>query len=288
MNNAYRNFMKQQCLSEQARQAFYDGIQRSAGKRACGPLLKAAVIAACILLMVPITIFAAETIFNSSIIEIISGETSTGKLGTGVEASYPEVSSRALSEFSEEVRTMDEYTVVAYDSWQEAEEALGITLVKNALLFGETIKKESAYDLRSAGIGKRAQCHTIYNGMDHQLYRATLAAAYRYEQTHITLRATVTCQHPGIPEEKEYEMHWSGVTYEDADVAEISQQQYAAANGIQATIVTVTRTKNKGASYRAYFAANGASYIITAKTYDRNYMEETKAILEDILEAFVF
>ena len=288
MNNAYRNFMDQQCLSEQAKQAFYYNLQRAERKKPYRFLLKAAVVAACIILMIPITVFAIEAIFDISIVEIISGNTTTGKFGTGIEVSYPNVSSRPLSDFSEEIQTTDEHTTVIYNSWREAEEELGITLVNNTILSDENISKAYIYNLKSAGISNRVHCYAVYNGMDSQLYRARLTAAYRYKEMQITLKATVTCEHPGILPEKENQLHWSGVMYENHDVAEILQEEYVASNGIPATIIMISKTKNNDRDYRAYFTANGVSYIITVSPYDRKHPEEARDVLVDIIEAFTF
>lgn len=290
MNNSYRSFMEQQCLSKQAKQAFYYNLQRGGHKNSLRIPIKAAAIAVCVILLIPITVFAAETIFDIGIIEIISGRTSSGKYGgrNGFETSYPSVSSRPLSDFSEKIRSVDGHTSTVYESWKAAEEDLGIILVNNTILSNESITKAYTYNLKAAGIKRPVHCYAVYNGKDHQLYRAVLTAAYRYKETHIALRATVTCKHPGIPAEEEHLLHRLGVTYESNDVTEIFREPYAAANGIRATIITVTHSANNKADYRACFAANGVSYIITASSYDLNDTEEAKYVLTDIIEAFVF
>lgn len=288
MNNAYRNFMDQQCLSEQAKQAFYYNLQRAERKKPYRFLLKAAVVAACIILMIPITVFAIEAIFDISVVEIISGNTITSKFGTGFAVNYPSVSSRPLSDFSEDIQTMDGRTTAIYNSWKEAEVELGITLVNNTILSNENISKAYVYNLKSAGISKRVHCYAVYNGMDSQLYRAEVTAAYRYKEMRVTLNATVTCEHPGIPPERENQLHWSGVMYGNHDVAEVSQEEYVASNGIPATIITISKTRNNDRDYRACFATNGVSYIITVSPHDLNHPEEARDVLIDIIEAFTF
>lgn len=288
MNNTYRKVMEEQYLSEQAKQAIYSNLQKKEAVSKQPFFLRAAIVAVCILLMVPVTAHAVKNIFGISIVEIIKGNTSTRKLGTGYEVNYPELTSRQLSDFPEEIQTMENYRLVIYDSWQEAEEELGITLVNNPFLFGGSVAKERSYDLKEEGIGQRVHCFGQYNGLDDQFYRATITAAYRYDNMFITLRSTVTCEHPAISKEREYEMHWHGVRYEDRDVDEIVQEQYLAENGINATVITVDRNRGKSTDYEATFSANGASYRITIHSYDHNQDAEVKDTLINILEGFVF
>ena len=288
MNNTYRKMMEEQCLSEQAKQNIYRNLQEKETVKTQPFLLRAAIVAMCILLMVPITAYAVKTIFGMSIVEIIKGNTSTEKLGTGYEVDYPDLYSRELSEFPEEIQCMEDYRLSIYDSWQEAEEELGVTLVNNTFLFSKGVTKERSYNLREEGIGQRVHCFGQYNGLDNQFYRATITAAYRYDDMFITLRSTVTCEHPAISKEDEYQMHWHGVLYEDRDVEEIIQEQYIAENGINATLITVDRDRGKSTDYEAAFSAKGASYRITIHSYDNKQDAEVKETLINILESFVF
>lgn len=286
MNYAYRKMMEQQCLSDQAKQAVYRKLQEK--KKAQPFFLRAAIMAACILLTVPVTVYAVKTIFGSGVVKIVEGDTSTGKFGTGFEVRYPESTSRKLSDFPEEIQTMEDYRLVVYDTWQEAEEALGITLVNNTFLLDKGVTKERLYNLKDEGIFQPAHCYASYNGLDNQFYRATVTAAYRYDNLSVTLKSTVTCEHPAISKEEEYEMHWNGFLYEDRDVDEITQEQYFANNGINATVITIDRAGSRSTDYAAVFSANGASYRITVHAYEEGKDEEAKNALERILEGFVF
>jgi oligopeptide transport system permease protein len=69
---------------------------------------------------------------------------------------------------------------------------------------------------------------------------------------------------------------------------EITQEQYTAANGIVANIVTITRKNGPLTNYDATFAANGASYRLTISTYTPNRGAEAKEKLIEILEGFSF
>ena len=135
MNNTYRKVMEQQCLSDQAKQDIFRKLQRKEEVKTQSFFLRAAIVAACILLMVPVTAYAVKTIFGMSVVEIIKGNTKTGKFGTGYEVDYPDLHSYQLSDFPEEIQHMEDYRLAIYDSWQDAEEELGITLVNNTFLF---------------------------------------------------------------------------------------------------------------------------------------------------------
>lgn len=288
MNNPYRNMMEQQHLSEQSKQAFYYNLQHSEHKKKRSFIPKMAAVAVCILLLIPITVYAVEHIFGVSLVEMITGISSRGKDAIGYEVTYPELSNRPLSDFPEEIQTMENYRLAVYDSWQDAEEELGITLVNNTFLFDESVTKERTYNLKEEGIFQRAHCFGQYNGLDNQFYRATIAAAYRYDNMLITLRSTVTCDHPAISEEESKDLHWSSAYYEIEDLEQISQEGYTTTNGITANIVTVDRTGSKSTDYEATFSANGASYRITIHSYKAGRDAEVKDTLIKILEGFLF
>ena len=99
MNNTYRKVMEQQYLSDQARQTIYRKLQRKEEVKTQPFVLRAAIVAACILLMIPVTAYAVKTIFGVSVVEIIKGNTKTGKFGTGYEVDYPDLYSYQLSDF---------------------------------------------------------------------------------------------------------------------------------------------------------------------------------------------
>lgn len=288
MNNPYRNLMEQQHLSEQAKQAFYYNLQHSKQTKSHTFIPKIAAITACILLLIPITAYAVEQIFGVSLVEMITGISSSGKDAVGYEVTYPELSNRPLSDFPEEIQIMDGNKLSTYSSWVQAEEELGITLVNNHFFADEEVTNEYAYDLKEEGIFKRVHCFAYYNGLDNQFYRASITAAYRYDNMHITLRSTVTCDHPAISAEESKALHWSSAYYETEDVEQISQEEYTTTNGITANIVTVDRTGSKSTDYEAAFSANGASYRITIHSYETGRDAEVKDTLINILEGFIF
>ena len=290
MSNSYYEMMRQQSMSPEGKQAFYYKLtQKSCGKATV--YVKRAVIAAvCIALLVPVTVLAVESIFGISIVKRVTGMLSVGREGVGYEITYPEALSRPLTDFAQELQTFDGHVTKAYDTWQDAEAELGITLLNNPVLQREGVQKEPSYNLREIGLGPRVHCFASFSGLDGQLYRATVTAGYRYDNMSVTVGSVVTCEHPKITAEEERDMHWVRVLYEQTDIEEITQEQYTAANGITATIVSIEKTKGGMQEYEATFSANGASYRITvdpnARNGDRN--EAAKAYLIEILNGFVF
>ncbi len=288
MTNAYRKFMKQQHMSEQAKQAFYYNLQRTGNHKKHSFIPKIAIVAACILILVSATVYAAENIFGISFVKVITGVTSNGQSGTGYEVTYPVFDNRPLSDFSEEIQRVDGYKLETYSTWQQAEKKLGLTLVNNSFLQGEMLTKAYAYDLKEEGIYAPVHCYASYTGEDHQLYRAEIAAAYGYKNIYITIRTIVTCAHPAISQEEMQQMHGSSVIYKTENVEKITQEQYTAANGVKATVVTVDQIGGKPTRYEAGFSANGASYRITVNGSRTGQDEEAKNTLIQILEGFVF
>ena len=288
MNNAYRKMMEQQCLPDGAQQAFYEKMQGVQQRKRTPVYVKAIAIAACVCLMVPITALAVENIFGISIVQVIEDFTLFGRPGTGYKTNYPNMVSRPLSDFPEEIQKIDGYVQKTYTSWEDAERELGVKLFGNTFFSEREMGKDYPYLLENEGVKGRQHCFVTYNGMDGQFYRATITAAYRYQDMHVTVRSTVTVDHPAISEERESDMHWGSVLYENDDVEEIIQEQYAAENGINATLVAVDWTGVHGTDYEASFSANGASYRITARSYDPDRDVEAKAMLIEILEGFVF
>lgn len=289
MNDAYRALMGRQCMPEESKQAMINNLLQNQERNSRPFYLTMANMAMCILLMIPITVLAVDSIFGISIVEIVRGNTTTNKFETGYEVNYPGIARYQLSDFSEEIRTMEDYRLVAYDTWQQAEEALGITLMNNTFLFDKSVTKARTYNLKGQGIPDPVHCFTEYNGLDNQFYRAIVRAAYHYHDTHITIHCIVTCDHPAISDEDASGIHSFRVMHNDYLVEDISQEQYLASNGINATIITVDRGNRRAAEYTAVFFANRASYKITVMSkYDGEHAAEAKENLIEILEGFVF
>lgn len=293
MNSAYRKMIEQQCLSEQAKSAFYEKLGNMEPRRKKNVLRKVVVIAACVCLLIPTVVLAAENIFGISLIGLIERNVSLGNAGEGYDINFTNVYGRPISEFSPEIQTLDGYKTVAYNSWEDAEAELGIDLITNSILSNSETYPEKSFQLEvdpePHTLGSQLHhCYATYAGKDGQFYRANVTAAYRRDGMHITVRTTVTAEHPAISQEREAEMHWVGITYPQTDVEQISQEQYTAKNGLIATVVVIDRAGTKSTDYEASFVANGVSYRITVDCYTSKRNAEAKELLLDILEGFSF
>lgn len=293
MNNAYRKMMEQQCLTDGAQQAFYEKMQGTQPRKRMSVFAVAAAIAACVCLLIPVTALAVENIFGISFVEFFERSLTLKSAGEGYDINFTGVYSRPISEFSSEIQSIDGNKTVAYDSWEEAEAEMGIDLITNSILSDEETHPEKSYDLQMNSEGhilgsNLHHCFADYEGKDGQLYRAAVTAAYTRNGMYITVSTTVTAEHPEIPQEKEVELHRRGITYLQEDVEQMSQEQYAAKNGINATIIEVDWTIVRATDYEASFSANGASYRITVSPNAPDQGAQAKALLIEILEGFVF
>jgi len=284
MTERYKQMMAGEELSCRARERFYAGLR----PRRRMPV-RVAVLAACICLMVPATVLAADRLFGLGIVEIIEGRTE------GYRTSYNDLHSRPIGDFSEELRHADDISHQAFGSWEEAEEAIGFDLTDNPFF-----SENGTYPVRTfntgwagEGRGSRLHCYADYYGLDGQLYRASVTAAYGREMTRITVRATVTAEHPAIPKEDETVFHSSGTLYDSRYITEITEETYTAKSGLTATVVrivrdNVVRDSVSAPDYEAVFAADGISWQVSVSGYPATPEgeEKAKAMLLDILEGF--
>ncbi len=295
MNNAYRKFMEQQNLSEQANSDFYEKLEAAKPPRKKKVILKVAAIAACICLLIPISALAMENIFGFSLVEFIERNITQRTPGEGYDINYTNVYSRPIFDFSPELQSLDGDRSVGHDSWEEAEVELGIDLITNSILSdGETYPYEQ-YVLE---INQNPDEYVLGSDLHHcvaryfakggQFYLAYVTAAYMRDGLLINVSTTVTAEHPAISPEDVDELHWTEVTYPKADVEQISQEQYTAQNGLMATIMEIDRTFSKSTLYEATFAADGASYKINVHAETSGRDTDAKELLIEILEGFVF
>ena len=295
MNNAYRKLMEQQKLSEQAKSAFYEKLGTAKPPKKRKVILKTAIIAACICLLIPISALAAENIFGISLAEFVARNMTQESAGEGYNTQYTNVYSFPLSDFSPELQSLTEDRSTGYDSWEALEAELGMDLITNSILSdAETVPYEQYVpemnpnpDEPVLGSDLRP-CTAHYFAKDGQLYLALVSAAYKRDGVRISLSATLTAEHPAFSQEDVAKLHTLEVTYPKADVEQFSQAQYTAESGLTATIMEIDRTASQSTLYEATFAANGASYKIQIDAEPGGNDANAKALLIEILEGFVF
>lgn len=295
MNNAYRKFMEQQKLSEQANSAFYEKLKKAKPSRKKKVILKAAVIAACICLLIPMSALAVENIFGFSLAELVERNITQKVPGVGYDLHYTNVYSLPLSDFSSPLQNLNADWHAGYNSWEEAEIDLGIDLFTNSVLSDEETFPYEQYVLEidpdpdKPVLGSDLHhCIARYYTKGGQFYLAYVTAAYMRDGLLINVSTTLTAEHPAISQTDVAGLHRTEVTYPQTDVAQFSQTQYTTENGLTASIMEIGRTASKSTVYEATFAANGASYrlLVDAETVGRD--ADAKDLLIEILEGFVF
>lgn len=287
MKERYKNMMTEQTLSEEARQTFFGALERRACKRSRMPL-RVAAIAVCACLMVPMTVFAADRIFDLGLVEIVTGNIE------GYRTEYNGVGSRPIKDFSKSVRQIDGIEHRGYDSWEQAEEDIGFDLMDNAFFSqSETVPYlmfdyVKMFDAKWSGenTADRFHCYADYYGDAGQLYRASVTASYEREMTHITVTATVTAEHPAITAEEETVYHSAGKLYDPRYIKEITEETYTAASGLTAAIVRTEWNTLRAPDYEAVFAVNDISYRVNLGGYPLTGEERAREMLFEILENF--
>ncbi|MBR6790937.1 MAG: hypothetical protein IKM31_08750 [Oscillospiraceae bacterium] len=282
MKEQYARMMEGQELSQAAQMRFRTALAEKMPRRRT---FRAVAAAVCVCLMLPVTVFAADKMFDLGVVEILSGETE------GYRMSFNHVYSYPITDFSEEVRMSEElFRSEAYDSWEEAEETIGIDLMKNAFFSESGIRpvRKFILDPEKNGAENRAHCYADYFADSGQLYRAVVTAAYERERTHITVRATVTAEHPVIAEDEEALYHSAGKLYGTEYIKEITEEEYTAASGLTASVVRTEWDALRAPDYEAVFAVDGISWQVRVSGYPvtPEGEEKAKAMLIEILEGF--
>ena len=249
--------------------------------------MRAAAIAVCIVLLIPITVLAMESIFGMVIIDSFDRPNAHNRSGVGVDVKYGNVSSRPITDFSEHLRNFTGSIDVTYGSWEEAQADLGIDLLDNQVCNeAETQKIDYYVD----GELMQKHCTGRYLAEDGQLYYANLRGIYRRNSVEFQITATVTAEHPAVTEEVLMQCHESSMTYFDSFTPQVETQQYITKAGIPVTICTVRMEDEFGAftDHKAYLAVNDVSYCVSCIGMKGRWDEERiSSVLHEVLEGFL-
>ena len=102
MDKQYKRFMEQQNITEEAHGTFYEKLENAQPLRRSGRW-KVIVAAACIALMIPITVLAAEYIFGTP--EVKLGKLEWCDSSNGYSIKFDNLDSFPLNTFSKELQT---------------------------------------------------------------------------------------------------------------------------------------------------------------------------------------
>ena len=254
MKDAYTKLMVQQHTSAAGDEAFYEALEKAEKKRK--PVWKAAVAVACILLLIPVTVWAAETIFGVTTVTQTARPTYNNKPGIGLDIVFENIEAYPIEAFSEHLQQLTDYETAVHDSWAEAEEYLGIDLVDNIhftakdtycrpAFLGKTHQETSVHPDKRGQLKKRfgKNTRTVCGVYDGQLYFSTVEAEFERDQTYFSVRAMVSVDLPNEIKEDIYNYgHGYSITYADRyeTPVDVETEQYVTPAGIPVLIVTVT------------------------------------------------
>ena len=301
MKDAYTKLMVQQHTSADADAVFFEKLE-STGKQHKS-VWKTAIAAACILLMIPVGVWAAESIFGMTRITIGKGKDIDGKDAVVMHRDVENVEHIPIEEFSPYLQELKETQWLYFDSWEDAEEKIGVEFIDNLILDDEntqpyTRKKKYGHDERGIAYAALKTKATPYRGVyyaaDEQFFAASFSAEYWRNRTKFMITAYMTTDHPLMTEEIFLVYHGFGDRYYKENV-NITTEQYVTKNGIPATIFYCDPNNTFGYIHPyAYFSVNNISYHIEFTSYG-NQSDETAeqtnarllALMREILDGFV-
>ena len=275
MDKQYKNLMEQQNISADITAQFYEKLEKPEKLRK--PVhWKIALAAACIVLMIPLTVLAVENIFGTAKVKL--GKLDWHDSPNGYSVRFDNLDSFPLDTFPKELQTLTEHKIVPYDSWEEAKKALGIDLLNNTFL--ANAKKDAMYYVSLPGY---THSKILYSQHEGQLFLVSTSAYYRYDDLQLDLKAKITVDHPELDEEsKQVLLGIEGVFTKPADV-ETGYEEYTTIEGIP--VVILRWDLDHVIHYAALFAVNDVSYELSARVNpDRE--EAEKQILLDALDGF--
>lgn len=300
MKEAYTKLMLQQQTSNDA--AFYEKLENAQKQKKYRSGWKAAVAAACICLLIPVTAWAAETIFG--VINVTQSQRPTyhNKPGIGLDIQYENLENYDLKDFSKSLQALEETQVISHTSWEEAERYLGIDLLQNPMLTEDHTKNMTPFD--GSKLGEREHCLGIYRVADGQFISGSIGAGYQRNGVDFIVSATATAQHPTSNlDDITNDHHGTSITFLDKNGIDVTTEQYMTRAGIPVLIVTVSRNQlnvyDSGAEIvecNAYFAVNNVSYSVinygfSFSSLDRETYsgakEKVMEVMLEILDGFV-
>lgn len=256
MKDAYTKLMLQQHTSNDT--AFYEKLENAQKQKKYHKGWKTAVAAACICLLIPVTAWAAETIFGVTKVTRFNNITYRDEPGVGLKIQYEDIQSYSISDFPEYLQTLSERTLLTFDSWTEAKQYLGISLLSNSILTDKNTYRVNDNYWPDAPAGEH--CHGYCLVKDGQLYYGTVRATYERNNVTFSVSAEVTAKHPSYTEERLNEYHSIHIEYAEKWDSLVTTSNIVTSNGIPATILAIGIGETT--EYIALFAVNDISYQV--------------------------
>ena len=280
----YKDFMDQQ-HPKQDISTFHERSHPSQVRKT--PVYKKILIAAaCICLLIPTAVLAAENIFDISIVHTGPRKDWKGNDVIGYNIDFVTTKEIPLGEFAEKWQHIDESIAVRYDTWQELQADMGYDLLENPVLETNYQPYTPLLQFQTEELQKPIRCAAFYRGFEGQLWSFNASAGYIKGDYKITLTAEALVEHPNIPED--VKGVFTAVQYlleDETDLDKFSTEEYTAQSGLTATLLTYD-WGNDYFSYDAYFRANGVRYNVSMDACRKDHTEEVKERMIEILEAF--
>jgi hypothetical protein len=244
------------------------------------------IAAACLCLLIPTAVLAAENIFDISIVHTGPRKDWKGNDVIGYNIDFVTTKEIPLGEFAEKWQHIDESIAVRYDTWQELQADMGYDLLENPVLETNYQPYTPLLQFQTDGLQKPIRCAAFYRGFEGQLWSFNASAGYIKGDYKITLTAEALVEHPNIPED--VKGVFTAVQYlleDETDLDKFSTEEYTAESGLTATLLTYDWGNNY-ISYDAYFRANGVRYNVSMESCRKDHTAEAKERMIEILEAF--
>lgn len=299
MHNTYTKLMLRQDLSGEVDAAFYEKLEKGAQKKRI-PAWKAALIAACICLIIPGCVWAAETIFGVTKVTQTERPDYYDRPGIGLDVVYENLEDYPIEAFPEHLQEMKEGEVIIQESWAAAEKYLGIDLVDNILFTADDTYCPASFGER----GKNARC--VYGVADGQFFFSSIWAIFKRNNYEYWVEAMVSVEHPTVNKEDiQNYYHGYSITYNNHNNLQVETLQHTTKAGIPVLIVTATEEYDKrlgGYDWDrltdcvALFAVNNVSYKVhihggTFREHELDRYagpkEKSTAALIEFLDGFV-
>lgn len=306
MKDAYTKLMLQQHTSEDA--AFYEKLENTNTVKKRKPVWKAAIVAVCILLLIPVTVYAINFLTHDAQTRETHSTMEPFPTDAGIqnwtfryvdviptddfEIDFGNLERFSIKKFPRNVRKANSM-VVNYDSWEEAVEDLDMGYLNNTILADDDTEKKElqiAYTYSE----QPSHCMLEYVGIDDQPFLAYLHANYERDDVEFTVQANIGIEHPTALDEYYEMLHTYGYGIPHRYRPKYEYEDYTTANGIP-MIITKSTTSHKAFKYSAYFAVNSISYSVEIGGYSFSPLngekydtaeEKVKATLLEVLEGF--
>lgn len=288
MKNRYHDLMEQQKLSDQAKEAFFTKLQSAKTEKRAIPFYKAIAAAACLVLLIPVLVLAAEQIFGDVNVKRVENATVHDQPGIGYEVRFHALQSHPITDFSPQLQQLKETKQISYASWEAAQKDLGIGLLANKLCADGEAEAIVPYMAEEAS--RTTHCQGVYTVTDGQLSASRIQAAYKRSGVKFTVSARLTAERYSKTDGQQAP-GFTYLYYQKAD-PKVTTEQYTTKNGIPVTVCIVQAEDSADAAgfteYHAYFAVNDVAYAVSVIGCDGSW-EDTHiyAVLCEVLEGFV-